>query len=68
MNNVKVSSSNLLVDIVGRAMVITGIAAYREDSPYSLGRLLRDAWGAPLMVNNDRILGNSAQLLLVSKD
>jgi len=68
MNNVKVSSSNLLIDIVSRAMVVTGIAAYREDSPYSLGRLLRDAWGAPLMVNNDRILGNSAQLLLVSKD
>jgi len=68
MNNVKVSASTLLIDVVSRALVITGIAAYREDSPYSMGRLLRDAWGAPLMVNNDRILGNSAQLLLVSKD
>jgi acyl-CoA dehydrogenase len=68
MNSVKVSASTLLLDIVGRAIVVTGIAAYREDSPYSLGRLLRDAWGAPVMVNNDRILGNNAQLLLVSKD
>jgi acyl-CoA dehydrogenase len=68
MNNVKVSASTQLLDVIGRALVITGIMAYREDSPYSMGRLLRDAWGAPLMVNNDRILGNSAQLLLVSKD
>jgi len=68
MNSLKVSASGLLIDIVGRALVIVGIAGYREDSPYTLGRLLRDAWGAPLMVNNDRILGNNAQLLLVSKD
>jgi acyl-CoA dehydrogenase len=68
MNSLKVSASTLLVDIVGRAMVIIGIMAYREDSTYSLGRVLRDSWGAPLMVNNDRILGNNAQLLLVSKD
>ena len=68
MNSVKVSASTLLLDIVGKALVIVGIAGYREDSPYSLGRLLRDSWGAPLMVNNDRILGNTAQLLLVSKD
>jgi acyl-CoA dehydrogenase len=67
LNSLKVSASTMLIDIVGRAIVVTGIAAYREDSPYSLGRLLRDSWGAPIMVNNDRILGNTAQLLLVSK-
>jgi acyl-CoA dehydrogenase len=68
MNSLKVAASTLLIDIVGKAMVIIGIMGYREDSKYSLGRTLRDAWGAPLMVNNDRILGNNAQLLLVSKD
>ncbi|MBI1375936.1 MAG: acyl-CoA dehydrogenase [Frankiales bacterium] len=68
MNSLKVSASSLLIDIVGKALVIVGIMGYREDSAYSLGRVLRDAWGAPLMVNNDRILGNNAQLLLVSKD
>ena len=46
MNALKVSASTLVVDIVGQAMVICGIAGYREDSPYSLGRLLRDAYGA----------------------
>jgi acyl-CoA dehydrogenase len=33
-----------------------------------MGRLLRDSFGAALMVNNDRILANNAQLLLVHKD
>ncbi len=68
MNSLKVATSTLVVDIVGRAMLICGIAGYREDSDYSLGRQLRDAYGAALMVNNDRIIGNSAQLLLVHKD
>jgi acyl-CoA dehydrogenase len=68
MNSLKVSASTLVVDIVGKAMLICGIAGYREDSPYRLGRLLRDSYGAALMVNNDRIIGNNAQLLLVHKD
>ena len=38
------------------------------DAVLPRGRLLRDAYGAALMVNNDRIIGNNAQLLLVSKD
>ena len=68
MNSLKVSSSTLVVDIVNRAMIICGMAGYREDSPYSLGRLLRDAHGAAVMINNDRINGNTAQMLLVSKE
>jgi acyl-CoA dehydrogenase len=68
MNSLKVSASTLVVEIVGKAMLICGIAGYREDSPYRLGRLLRDSYGAALMVNNDRIIGNNAQLLLVHKD
>jgi acyl-CoA dehydrogenase len=67
MNALKVSASTLVVDIVGRAMAICGMAGYRQDSPYSLGQLLRDAHGAALMVNNDRILANNAQLLLIAK-
>ena len=44
------------------------MAGYRNDSPYSLGRLLRDAYGAALMVNNDRILKLNATMLLVHKE
>ncbi len=68
MNNLKLSSSTLVVDIVGRAMQICGISGYREDSPYSLSRSLRDAHGAALMVNNDRIYGTTAQMLLIAKE
>jgi acyl-CoA dehydrogenase len=68
MNALKISASTLVVEIVGRAMTICGMAGYREDSPFTLGRLLRDAHGAAVMVNNDRILANNAQMLLVHKD
>ena len=47
--------------------MICGLASYRLDTPYSLGRHLRDAMGASLMVNNDRIMGNNAQMLLVHR-
>jgi acyl-CoA dehydrogenase len=67
MNSLKVNASTLVVEIVAGAMQVCGIAAYRLDSPYSLGRLLRDAHGASLMVNNDRILANNAQLLLMDR-
>jgi acyl-CoA dehydrogenase len=65
MNTLKLAASELVIDVVGRAMVITGISGYREDSPYSVGRHLRDAHGAQVMINNDRILANNAQLMLV---
>jgi acyl-CoA dehydrogenase len=68
MNSLKVSASTLVVDIVNRSMLILGMAGYREDSPHSLGRILRDAHGAAIMVNNDRINSNTAQMLLVHKD
>ncbi len=68
MNSLKVSASTLVVDIINRAMLILGMAGYREDSPHSLGRILRDAHGAAIMVNNDRINSNTAQMLLVHKD
>jgi acyl-CoA dehydrogenase len=68
MNSLKVSTSTLVVEIINRAMAICGMAGYREDSPYSLGRTLRDAHGAAVMVNNDRINSNTAQMLLVYKD
>ncbi|MCJ0904078.1 acyl-CoA dehydrogenase family protein [Rhodococcus sp. ARC_M6] len=64
MNNLKVTTSNSVVEIIGQAMLICGISGYREDSEYSLGRHLRDAHGAALMVNNDRIMAGSAQMAI----
>lgn len=67
-NNLKISSSQRVVDIVGRAMLICGIAGYCNDSKYSLSRHLRDAYGAALMVNNDRILRLNATMLLAHRE
>ena len=68
MNTTKVAASQLLIRIVGEAMHICGISGYREDTKYSLGRHLRDAYGTGIMINNDRIFGASATMLLVHKD
>ncbi|MEW5755211.1 MAG: acyl-CoA dehydrogenase family protein [Pseudomonadota bacterium] len=68
INNLKLACSERLVEIVSRAMLICGIAGYRNDSPYSLARHLRDAYGAALMVNNDRIRGHNATLLTIHKE
>jgi len=67
-NNLKLSCSRQVVDIVGRAMLICGISGYRNDSKYSLARHLRDAHGAALMVNNDRIAQLNATMLLAHKE
>lgn len=67
-NNLKLSTSTKLVDIVGRAMLICGISGYRNDSKFSLARHLRDAYGAALMVNNDRILKLNATMLMIHKE
>ncbi len=68
MNNLKVTSSQLVVDIVTKALRICGTAGYRNDSRFSVGRHLRDAHSAALMIANDRILNSSAPLHLVSKE
>jgi len=67
-NNLKLASSQLIVDIVGRAMLICGINGYRNDSKFALGRHLRDAYGAALMVNNDRIASHNATMLLALRE
>jgi acyl-CoA dehydrogenase len=67
-SNLKITASQLVVEIVGKAMLICGIAAYRNDSKLTLGRLLRDAYGAALMVSNDRILGQSSTLQVAQRD
>ena len=68
MNNLKVSSSELVAEIVQKALSICGIMAYKNDTPFSLGRHFRDSLSAALMIGNDRILGKSASMLLVYKD
>jgi acyl-CoA dehydrogenase len=65
VNNVKITCSELLVDVVGKSLAIVGISGYKNDSKSSLGRQLRDAYGAQLMVNNDRIRGHNSTMQAV---
>ena len=67
INNVKVTASTLVIDIVGKALQICGISGYRQDGDLSIGRHLRDAHGSAIMVSNERILGHNSQLALVYK-
>src|SRR5690606_23293381 len=67
MNNLKVTASEAVADIVAGALRITGIAGFRNDGEHSVARLFRDAQGAALMVSNDRITAHTAQLLLVQR-
>ena len=68
VNNLKLTCSTLVIDVVLKSMVICGIMGYRNDSNLTLGRHLRDAVGAALMVNNDRILGQNATMHVALRD
>jgi acyl-CoA dehydrogenase len=61
----KVQASELAVGIVLSALRAAGLAGYRNDSEFSIGRQLRDVLSAPLMIHNDRMLANAAPATLM---
>jgi len=61
----KVSASELAVATVMSAMQAAGIAGYRNDSEFSIGRQLRDILSSPIMISNDRIMTNVAAATLL---
>ncbi|ERI13990.1 acyl-CoA dehydrogenase [Ochrobactrum intermedium] len=67
MNNLKIAASQMILQIINHAMLVCGIMGYKNDTPFSLGRHLRDAHSAQLMISNERILGNTATMLLIHK-
>ena len=66
INLLKVEASELAVETVMSAMRACGLAGYRNDGDFSVGRHLRDVLSAPIMINNDRILANAATSTLMS--
>jgi acyl-CoA dehydrogenase len=66
MNQLKLAASDLVVRIVSLALSIAGMTGYLNDSPYALGRHLRDAYSAGVMVNNQRLREVNAQMLLIN--
>jgi acyl-CoA dehydrogenase len=67
-NSLKTAAAERAPEIVHGALQIVGILGYKNDTPFSLGRHYRDALSAALMISNDRIAAQSANLLLVFKD
>ncbi len=62
----KVEVSELAVTTVLSAMRVNGLAGYREDGDFTIGRNLRDILSAPIMIHNDRITSNLATTVLLA--
>ena len=62
----KVQVSELAVTTVLNSLRACGLSGYRNDTEFTIGRLLRDVLSAPLMINNDRILSNLATTSLMT--
>ena len=60
MNLLKVNASETAIAAVMSSLQACGLAGYRNDGEFSIGRHLRDVLSSSIMINNDRILGNVA--------
>jgi acyl-CoA dehydrogenase len=67
-NNLKLAASEQTPRICGLVLEVIGIAAYKNDSPFGVGRQLRDSLSARLMVANERIHATDAGLLAIAKE
>jgi acyl-CoA dehydrogenase len=67
-NNLKLASSEHAPKICQGALGVTGIVGFKNDTPFSVGRHIRDSMSASLMVANERIHQTNASLLLIAKD
>lgn len=68
INNLKIAASEAAVDVCEGALRICGFLGYGNNGPYSVGRHLRDAHSAALMIANDRLTATNAALLLVHRE
>ena len=62
----KVQVSELALTTVLTSLRACGLAGYRNDTEFTIGRLLRDVLSAPIMISNDRILSNLATTSLMT--
>jgi acyl-CoA dehydrogenase len=62
----KVQVSEMAVTTVLSSLRACGLSGYRNDTEFTIGRLLRDVLSAPLMISNDRILSNLAATSLMT--
>ena len=67
-NALKLVVSERVPRICNDVLSAVGLMAYKNDSPYSVGRLLRDALSGQVMVTNERLHGLNANLLAITKE
>ncbi len=67
-NNLKIAASEQAPRVCEGALSVCGIMGFKNDSPFSVGRHLRDTMSACLMVANERIHQTNASLLLIAKE
>jgi acyl-CoA dehydrogenase len=67
-NNLKIAASEQAPRVCQSALGVCGIMGFKNDTPFSVGRHLRDTMSACLMVANERIHQTNASLLLIAKD
>ncbi len=67
MNNLKTTVSEQCLEVAQHAFMVCGINGYKNGSEFSLGRHIRDLLSAPIMINNDRMLESTGNLLLMQK-
>jgi acyl-CoA dehydrogenase len=67
-NNLKIAASEQAPRVCQGAMNVCGIVGFKNDTPFSVGRHLRDTMSGPLMIANERIHQTNASLLLVAKE
>jgi acyl-CoA dehydrogenase len=67
-NTLKLAASEYACRVCQTALEINGIMGFRNDTPFSVGRHLRDTLSAPLMIANERIHQTNASLLLIAKE
>jgi acyl-CoA dehydrogenase len=67
-NNLKIAASEQAPRVCQGALGVCGIMGFKNDTPFSVGRHLRDSMSACLMVANERIHQTNASLLLIAKE
>ena len=67
-NNLKIAASEQAPRVCQGALGVCGIMGFKNDTPFSVGRHLRDTMSACLMVANERIHQTNASLLLIAKE
>jgi acyl-CoA dehydrogenase len=67
-NNLKLAASEQAPRVCMGVLEVIGIVGYKNDSPFGVGRHLRDTLSARLMVANERIHSVDAGLLMIAKE